>query len=165
MKIVVNFYQIARRLNLNTVDCSSSVWYCAADRHGPAVHQFSTSHRPHADSHTTHNWPNALSFCTRTLCYIYFSTTVSVAVRQQPTPHVFLLNSAACLRIYRVFLTNGVQDNETHLISSTLFRRVREKGTEREEVTRDWRKFHNDEHHDLYWSPDVIKVNKSRRSR
>ena len=35
----------------------------------------------------------------------------------------------------------------------------------RDEVTGEWRKLHNGEHHDLYRSPNIIRVIKSRRMR
>jgi hypothetical protein len=38
-------------------------------------------------------------------------------------------------------------------------------GTETEEVTGDWRKLHNEERHDLYCSPYIIRVIKSRKMR
>jgi hypothetical protein len=38
-------------------------------------------------------------------------------------------------------------------------------GPKRYEVTREWRKFHNEEHHDLYSPPNIVRVIKSRRMR
>jgi hypothetical protein len=38
-------------------------------------------------------------------------------------------------------------------------------GPRREEVTGDWRKLHNEELHNLYSSPDIIRMIKSRRMR
>jgi hypothetical protein len=38
-------------------------------------------------------------------------------------------------------------------------------GPERDEVTRDWRKLHNEELHNLYSSPNIIRMIKSRRMR
>jgi hypothetical protein len=38
-------------------------------------------------------------------------------------------------------------------------------GPKRDEVTGEWRKFHNGELHDLYSSPDIIRQIKSRRMR
>ena len=35
----------------------------------------------------------------------------------------------------------------------------------RKEVTRDWRRLHNEELNDLYCSPDIVRVIKSRRMR
>jgi hypothetical protein len=35
----------------------------------------------------------------------------------------------------------------------------------RDEVTREWRKLHNEEHRDLYSSPSIIRIIKSRRMR
>jgi hypothetical protein len=35
--------------------------------------------------------------------------------------------------------------------------------TEEDEVTGEWRKLHNEEHHDLYSSPSIIRIIKSKR--
>jgi hypothetical protein len=35
----------------------------------------------------------------------------------------------------------------------------------RDEVTREWRKLHNGEHNDVYCSPNIVQVIKSRRMR
>jgi hypothetical protein len=38
-------------------------------------------------------------------------------------------------------------------------------GPKRDEVTVEWRKLHNEEHRDLYSSPDIVRVIISRRMR
>jgi hypothetical protein len=38
-------------------------------------------------------------------------------------------------------------------------------GPKRDEVTGDWRKLHNEELHNLYFSPNIIRMIKSRRMR
>jgi hypothetical protein len=38
-------------------------------------------------------------------------------------------------------------------------------GPERDEVTSEWRKLHNEELHDLYSPPSIIRIRKSRRIR
>jgi hypothetical protein len=38
-------------------------------------------------------------------------------------------------------------------------------GPRRDEVTGEWRKLHNEEHHDLFSSPSIIRIMKSRRLR
>ena len=41
----------------------------------------------------------------------------------------------------------------------------RKFGPKRDEVSGDWRKLHNEELSDLYFSPYIVRVNKSRRMR
>jgi hypothetical protein len=41
----------------------------------------------------------------------------------------------------------------------------RKFGPRREEVTGDWRKLHNEELHNLYYSPNIIRMIKSKRMR
>jgi hypothetical protein len=38
-------------------------------------------------------------------------------------------------------------------------------GPKRDEVTGDWRKLHNEELHNLYFTPNIIRMIKSRRAR
>jgi hypothetical protein len=38
-------------------------------------------------------------------------------------------------------------------------------GTKRDDVTGEWRKLHNEELHDLYSSPSIIRIIKARRMR
>ena len=49
------------------------------------------------------------------------------------------------------------------MFDNRLLRRI--FGPKRDEVTREWRKLHNEEPNDLYCSPCIVKVIKSRRMR
>jgi hypothetical protein len=57
----------------------------------------------------------------------------------------------------------GVKRSLTLREGHRLLRRI--FGLKRDEVTGEWRKFHNEELHNLYSSPDIIRQVKSRRMR
>jgi hypothetical protein len=49
------------------------------------------------------------------------------------------------------------------MFENSVLRRI--FGLKRDEVTREWRKVHNEELNDLYSSPNIVRVMKSRRIR
>jgi hypothetical protein len=49
------------------------------------------------------------------------------------------------------------------VLESRVLRRI--FGSKRNEITGEWRKLHNEELHDLYFSPTFVRVVKSRRMR
>jgi hypothetical protein len=49
------------------------------------------------------------------------------------------------------------------VIENRMLRRI--FGPKRDEVAGEWRKLHNEELHDLYFSPRIIRIMKSRRTR
>jgi hypothetical protein len=49
------------------------------------------------------------------------------------------------------------------LFENRVLRRI--SGPKRDEVTGDWRKLHNEELHNFYSSPNIIRMSKSRRMR
>jgi hypothetical protein len=49
------------------------------------------------------------------------------------------------------------------VFENRVLRRI--SGPKRDEVTGEWRKLHNEEVHDLYSSPMIVRVIKSRRKR
>jgi hypothetical protein len=49
------------------------------------------------------------------------------------------------------------------VFENRVLRRI--SGPKRDDVTGDWRKLHNEELHNLYSSPDIIRMIKSRRMR
>jgi hypothetical protein len=54
------------------------------------------------------------------------------------------------------------EERRLRVFENRVLRRI--FGPQRDEVTRDWRKLHNEEPHDLY-SPNILRVIKSRRMR
>jgi hypothetical protein len=55
------------------------------------------------------------------------------------------------------------EDHTLKVSEKRVLRRV--FGPKRDEVIGSWRKLHNEEFHNLYPSPDIIRMNKSRRMR
>jgi hypothetical protein len=55
------------------------------------------------------------------------------------------------------------EEHVLRVLENRLLRKI--FGSERDKVRRDWRRLNNEEFYDLYCSPNVIWVNKSRRMR
>jgi hypothetical protein len=55
------------------------------------------------------------------------------------------------------------EEHRLRLSENSVLRRV--SGSKREEVTGGYRRLHNEELHDLYASPDIVRAIKSRRVR
>jgi hypothetical protein len=55
------------------------------------------------------------------------------------------------------------EEHRLRVFENRVLRRI--FGPKRNEVTGEWRKLHNKELHDLYSSPSIIRINKSRRMR
>jgi hypothetical protein len=55
------------------------------------------------------------------------------------------------------------EEHRLRVIENRVLRRI--FGPKRDEVTGEWRKMHNEELHNLYSSPDIIRQVKSRRMR
>jgi hypothetical protein len=55
------------------------------------------------------------------------------------------------------------EEHRLRVFENGVLRRI--FGPNRDEMTREWRKLHNEELHNLYSSPDIIKKVKSRRMR
>jgi hypothetical protein len=52
------------------------------------------------------------------------------------------------------------KEHRLRVFENRVLRRI--CGTKRDEVTGEWRKLHNEELHDLYPSPNIVRVIKSR---
>jgi hypothetical protein len=55
------------------------------------------------------------------------------------------------------------EEHRLRVFENRVLRRI--FGPKRDEVTGDWRKLHNEELHNLYSSPNIIRMIKSRRMR
>ena len=55
------------------------------------------------------------------------------------------------------------EERRLKMFDNTVLRRI--FGPKRDEVTGEWRKLHNEELNDLYCSPNIVRVIKSRRVR
>jgi hypothetical protein len=55
------------------------------------------------------------------------------------------------------------EERRLKVFENRVLRRV--FGPKSDEVTREWRKLHNEKLHDLYFSPNIVRVIKSRRMR
>jgi hypothetical protein len=55
------------------------------------------------------------------------------------------------------------EENRLRVFEDRVLRRI--FGPKRDEVTGEWRKLHNEELRDLYSSPNIIRIMKSRRMR
>jgi hypothetical protein len=63
----------------------------------------------------------------------------------------------------RNFISDIREKHRLRVFENRVLRRI--FGSKRDEVTGDWRKLHNEELHNFYSSPNIIRIIKSRRMR
>jgi hypothetical protein len=102
---------------------------------------------------------------------IHLDTPLHYSIRSR----TFCLLGCWKIRIYKTIILPVVVDGcqtlsltlrEEHrlgVLENWVLRRV--FGLKRDEVTGEWRKLHNEEVHDLYSSPIIIRIMKARRMR
>jgi hypothetical protein len=64
---------------------------------------------------------------------------------------------------YKTWSLTLREEHRLRVFGNRVLRRI--FGPKRDEVTDDWRKLHNEELHNLYSSPSIIRMKKSRRMR
>jgi len=86
-----------------------------------------------------------------------------------------LLSKNLKIKIYRSIILSVVlygyetwsltlrEERKLRMFENMVLRRI--FGPRRDEVTGDWRRFHNEEINDLYCSPNIVRVIKSRKMR
>jgi hypothetical protein len=72
-------------------------------------------------------------------------------------------NSSCCFYGRENWSLKMKEECRLRVLENRVLRRI--FGPKRDEVTREWTKLHNEEHYDLYSSPNIIRVIKSRRMR
>jgi hypothetical protein len=82
----------------------------------------------------------------------------------QNLPSSRLLSKNLKIRIYKTIILHVIlYGRETWSLTLREEHRLRVFGPKRDEVTGEWRKLHDKELHDLYSSPSIIRIIKSRR--
>jgi hypothetical protein len=86
-----------------------------------------------------------------------------------------LLSKNLNIKIYRIIILPGVlygcetwsltlrEERKLRVLENKVLRRI--FGPRRDEVTGDWRRLHNEELNNMYSSPNIVRVIKSRRMR
>jgi hypothetical protein len=64
---------------------------------------------------------------------------------------------------YEIWSLTVREEHKVRVFENTVLRRI--FGPKRDEVTGGWRKLHNEELHNLYSSPSIIRIIKSKRMR
>jgi hypothetical protein len=116
-----------------------------------------------SDTFSTSNTPLTGSLEKLSTTEIYFYRYVHAGITANRHPTLFVLFQFLCVYGCKTWSLILREEHRLRVFENRVLRRI--FGPKRNEVTGEWRTLHNEELHDLYSSPSIIRTIKSRRMR